>query len=173
MRQFVTRATRIIRRIAVGMLWVAFVGFVLLWCWPTGSGTWRLGNGFTMYPRIHDMKFSWGYWGEDHTILGQVIGSYRLGSLAVSNTGTGSLRLNDDKTLRDRRMTFTCRFPYWLPVAICGICPVLHLVRVCRRKRGVSTCVCGYDLRATPQRCPECGADVPLNQAEITTRHGH
>ena len=56
----------------------------------------------------------------------------------------------------------TCRFTYvgvplWAPLALTAAMPLEWLWR--RRKRPVSgTCAaCGYDLRATPERCPECG----------------
>jgi hypothetical protein len=54
-------------------------------------------------------------------------------------------------------------FPYWFLITILAI-PALAVARSERRRylRGrVGICPsCGYDLRATPDRCPECGATL-------------
>jgi hypothetical protein len=54
--------------------------------------------------------------------------------------------------------------PHWLVAMIVGLYPLLVLTSVTRRhflrwRRGRSIlCLnCGYDIRATPDRCPECG----------------
>jgi hypothetical protein len=52
--------------------------------------------------------------------------------------------------------------PWWLPTAGFSALPLYMIVRHWRRARfrrlHPELCVrCGYDLRATPQRCPECG----------------
>jgi hypothetical protein len=57
-------------------------------------------------------------------------------------------------------------FPHWSLAAIAGILPSMWFWRWrrerVRRKRG--RCLnCGYDLRASPERCPECGASPPHN----------
>ena len=53
--------------------------------------------------------------------------------------------------------------PYWAICSALAISPLIWLSRYCRQRRnGVGVCRhCGYDLRATPERCPECGAQVP------------
>lgn len=71
--------------------------------------------------------------------------------------------LFDDAT----RFAFvTVRVPLWAPLALAGILAAAALVRWRRRRRRIRThqCAsCGYDLRATPGRCPECGRPAIAN----------
>ena len=59
-------------------------------------------------------------------------------------------------------LTFRYRgivLPYWLPTGLFAL-PLIRIGRTIqsRRRRRVGHCpACGYDLRATPDRCPECG----------------
>ena len=66
--------------------------------------------------------------------------------------------------------SWSIRVPYWFLLLVTGSLPSIRMlrsvIRTFRRTRG--HCVlCGYDLRATPDHCPECGA-VPdrANPAE-------
>lgn len=61
--------------------------------------------------------------------------------------------------------------PYYLPLMIFLFLPALQIRRLCimylRRHR--SLCLhCGYDLRATPARCPECGHATTNYQSPTT-----
>lgn len=50
--------------------------------------------------------------------------------------------------------------PYWMPLVVSGVATAFVLAPLCRRRRSLpGVCAtCGYDLRATPDRCPECGS---------------
>jgi hypothetical protein len=49
--------------------------------------------------------------------------------------------------------------PYWFLILAALVLPLLLLFRQASRFRKTGQCcTCGFDLRATPARCPECGA---------------
>lgn len=59
------------------------------------------------------------------------------------------------------------QLPLWFCAMIFAILPAIHIARYVRDRRRSITgrCAqCGYDLRATPERCPECGAVVPVTK---------
>ena len=59
---------------------------------------------------------------------------------------------------RAHHVDVTC--PYWLPLLVSSALPALWLwatIRRARRPKEGLCPACGYDLRATPDRCPECG----------------
>jgi hypothetical protein len=59
--------------------------------------------------------------------------------------------------------------PHWFALIVLGaasaplITRVRHFLRARRRARGGMCRACGYDMRSTPDRCPECGT-ASLNQ---------
>jgi hypothetical protein len=58
-------------------------------------------------------------------------------------------------------------FPLWFPAFLLGLFPAILFFRRRGKSDRSSTgiCqVCGYDLRATPDRCPECGTVPPKTE---------
>ncbi len=56
--------------------------------------------------------------------------------------------------------------PYWLLMILSAVCPVLWLLKRRRTPHSGHCAKCNYDLRATPNRCPECGA-IPERSASV------
>jgi len=54
--------------------------------------------------------------------------------------------------------------PLWLPVVLFALLPAARLYRRVRPRYHAGRCQrCGYDLRASPGRCPECGATASVS----------
>jgi len=62
-------------------------------------------------------------------------------------------------------------FPYWFAVLVTTILPAVWVIKRLpgRTLKKFGLCPsCGYDLRATPDRCPECG--FTSDQRAVTTK---
>jgi hypothetical protein len=88
-------------------------------------------------------------------------------ALSVTSSGEwlgfGYFRANPARSLPTYDIVIFA-IPYWA-IALCAtVLPAwwsLRNHRAARPARGGRCAKCGYDLRATPDRCPECGTRRP------------
>ena len=133
---------------------------------PGRLGFWQIGNHVGNGSLVLSTRF--GPAEPDHRFLGFGWGraQYRkttdwFGVARMATIGTQGER----QIMRYTLDYAVVAVPYWVLLLATGVAPALWLRgRLRRRGRiiGGRCARCGYDLRATPGRCPECGTAGPL-----------
>lgn len=76
-------------------------------------------------------------------------------------------------TLASGAVSIALGFPHWVVAVPLSMWPVLAFCRGVhryRRRRSGLCMVCGYDLRASEERCPECGVSFETNRSQSEGR---
>ncbi len=142
--------------------------------WRVGPSLWRSSSG----ERVGDMGMRVGEPGVNPRTVTHSIGYAVLcdGGIEVG-FGTETITSDDERSnYADFRRSFVnvYRVPLWSIVLVCalssGLLIVPPVLRRRKRARGGKCLQCGYDLRGSTERCPECGtefdADHPTLKAD-------
>ena len=173
---------RSIRRVAADVLLVASLGLLLAAVGLRVWGQWRSGwvgyagerRSVVLFSERWHVAFCW--W-EDagHTADGWHGGSNPArpawdSGMNPDATGVAGLTYyagrtstSDTSRFGGNRPYWVVTCPHWVIALVAAVYPAVRLRRWRRgRRHGPGLCVrCGYDLRATPGRCPECGGTGP------------
>ena len=142
--------------------------------WSSSGG---VGWYLTTYKGLRSSS-SYGFHHSDQNVMkqypyisgkpGAVAGWIGVGwDRTQTDNGEMTLDRNPPFKLFDRMVEYKLLFPYWLAAVICAVWPAFWAARASRsRRRRIrlrrGCCPhCGYDLRASPVRCPECGRPSP------------
>lgn len=143
--------------------WAA--GLLLLGTDNVGTPNPRLGidswNNAWKDPRLDNSlyKGSWGRWGFGH--------DRTVTPITTLSTNTLASFPNPPAMLIHRRLSL----PLWLFTLAFAIPPCRAATirwRAHQRRRNTLCVTCGYDLRASQDRCPECGTPIPANTASCS-----
>lgn len=110
-------------------------------------------------------QIQWALWG--WYTPGPVSGSLTAGPLAVAH-GSFPIKAGPESAAGIRGRFYLLMLPLWVVALLAALLPAQRLPPAVRswsrRRRGLCP-KCAYDLRATPERCPECGATPGAGRA--------
>jgi len=146
-----------------------FVATVVLWVRSYGK-TDSVGNADSVN-FTHDEPYYWLLTRRGHAILcGQ---NGRNWDVATRGRESGLAGFKYSRSLGlDGSFLWNLEFPIWPIAVMTAVLPLSQLEwwrrarRTIRREKHGRCAHCGYDLRATPVRCPECGTVPPGTQNE-------
>jgi hypothetical protein len=137
------------------MMYVASAGYYVDFSADTEPGTMRVWLNMRLAP--HTVEPGW------------LVGTHSYRGMSPSLLPKEYPLFSDDFACRSYRLgsewlTREVACPFWALVGLFGVAsgaPLLPWARRRRRRRRGLCEKCGYDVRASPERCPECGTMRP------------
>jgi hypothetical protein len=136
----------------------------------SAKGGVRLGFYTLTYPSEASLRLAYEYPGDvlQYTRFSKSNAGYPLWPAGPSILASLGFDLHVGTSKAGGNILSHYRFatlPYWSLVGVLALLPAaqsVYLVRQRKRRRCGRCPTCGYDLRASPQRCPECGTPAAV-----------